>query len=385
MLKVRETFFRSESSSLLEEARERTSRIDRLFLLVVVLPTVLATVYFGFLASDVYVSESQFVVKSPDKPSVGGLGILLKSSGFSNAGGDEVYAAENYVGSRDALRELNRDGSVVRAFSRPDTSVFDRFNSFGTNGTFEDLYRFYRGKVSVRYDSATSIAQLSVKAFTPEEAHRFNRELLQAAENVINKLNNRGRTDLVEFAMREVREAELSDRTAALNLARFRNASGVVDPEQQAAAQLQTVSKLQDELIGARMQLLQLRAIAPENPQVPVLETRIAGLAREVDVQMGRAAGNRQSLSASAVQYQRLQLEKEFADRRLATAMTSLEEAQVEARRKQAYVERIAQPSLPDEAAEPARLRGILATLVVGLLAWGILKLLLAGVREHHG
>jgi BexC/CtrB/KpsE family polysaccharide export inner-membrane protein len=385
MLKVREAFFRSESSSLLESARERTSRIDKLFLLVVVLPTALATIYFGFLASDVYVSESQFVVKSPDKPSVGGLGLLLKSSGFSNAAGDEVYAAENYVGSRDALRELNKDGSVVRAFGRPDVSVFNRFNPFGRNGTFEDLYRFYRGKVSVRYDPATSIAHLSVKAFTPEDAFRFNRELLQASENVINRLNNRGRTDLVEFAMREVREAELADRTAALNLARFRNASGVVDPEQQAAAQLQTVSKLQDELIGARMQLLQLRSIAPDNPQIPVLETRIAGLAREVDVQMGRAAGNRQSLSASAVQYQRLQLDKEFADRRLATAMTALEDAQVEARRKQAYVERIAQPSLPDEAAEPERLRGILATLIVGLLAWGILKLLLAGVREHHG
>ncbi|MCH8617130.1 hypothetical protein LZ016_13615 [Sphingomonas sp. SM33] len=384
MLKVREAFFRAESSPLLASVREHSPNVDKLFLLVVVLPTILAGIYFGFIASNIYVSESQFVVKSPEKPAADGLGLLLKSSGFSNAG-DEVYAAENYVGSRDALRELNKNGAVARAFSRQHVSLFDRFNALGTNGTFEDLFRFYRSKVSIHYDSTTSIAKLSVKAFTPEDAFRFNRELLQLSENLINDLNERGRTDLVEFAMREVTQAEIADRRAALALASFRNASGIVDPEQQVAVQLQTVSKLQDELIGARMQLLQLRSIAPDNPQIPVLETRIAGLSREVDVQMGRAAGSRQSLSASAVQYQRLQLEKEFADKRLATAMTSLETAQVEARRKQAYVERISQPSLPDEATEPARLRGVLSTLIVGLLAWGILKLLLAGVREHHG
>jgi capsular polysaccharide transport system permease protein len=64
--------------------------------------------------------------------------------------------------------------------------------------------------------------------------------------------------------------------------------------------------------------------------------------------------------------------------------MSSLVDAQNEARRKQAYVERISRPNLPDEALEPRRLRGILATLVLGLVAWGILSMLLAGVREHQ-
>ena len=133
------------------------------------------------------------------------------------------------------------------------------------------------------------------------------------------------------------------------------------------------------------MQLLQLRAMAPENPQVPILQVRVAGLAREIDRQFGLVAGNRRSLSATAARYQRLQLDREFADKRLAAAMTSLQDARAESRRKQAYVERIAQPSLPDEAQEPRRLRGILATFVLGLVAWAILTMLLAGVREHHG
>ena len=360
------------------------SRVDRLFLLTVVAPTVLAILYFGLFASDVYVSESQFVVRSPDKPAASGLGVLLKSAGFSNAG-DEIFAAHEYVRSRDALKELNRSQAVAKAYGDRSISIFDRFNPLGLDGSFEDLYDYYRGKVRVDYATTSAITTLTVRAFSPMDAQRFNRQLLERSEELVNRLNTRGRSDLVRFATEEVVEAKIAAREAALSLARFRNASGILDPEKQATLQLQMVSKLQDELIGARTQLQQLRAIAPENPQIPILETRISSLSGEIDEQLGLVAGNRRSLSNSAAQYQRLELEREFADRRLAAAMNSLEEARNEARRKQAYVERIVQPSLPDEAKEPRRLRGIFATFVLGLVAWAILTMLIAGIREHHG
>jgi capsular polysaccharide transport system permease protein len=78
-----------------------------------------------------------------------------------------------------------------------------------------------------------------------------------------------------------------------------------------------------------------------------------------------------------------LELEREFADKRLAAALTSLQEARNESRRQQAYVERIVQPSFPDKAQQPRRLRGILATFMLSLVAYGILTMLLAGIREH--
>jgi capsular polysaccharide transport system permease protein len=384
MLKIRESFFKADRRTVPMKVRESLSKVDRLFLLTVALPTILATVYFGFLASDVYVSESQFVVRSPDKPASTGLGVLLKSTGFSNSG-DEVYAAQDYVHSRDALRALNKDSAVAQAYGNHRISVFDRFNPLGLSGSFENLYRFYQGKVGVAFDTTSSIATLSVRAFSPEDAYRFNRQLLELAEGLVNRLNTRGRNDVVQFAAHEVQDAQIAARNAAVSLAAYRNTHGVINPEEQAKAQLDMISKLQDELIGARVQLQQLQAMAPENPQVPLLKTRIGGLQHQIDEQMGRVAGGRRSLSQSAVQYERLELERQYADRRLAAAMNSLQDAEDEARRKQAYVERIAQPSLPDEAAEPRRLRGIFSTFVLGLIAWGILRLLLAGIREHHG
>ena len=358
-------------------------RISPLFLITVIAPTLIAVLYFGLLASDVYVSESRFVVRSPDKPATSGLGILLKSTGFSN-GGDEIFAAQDYVVSRDALQALDGNGAFERAYGNDGISIFDRFNSLGSGGTFEDLYKYYQKKVTVDHDTTSAITTLTVRAYTANDAQRFNEKLLEMAEATVNKLNERGRQDLIRFAQTEVDDAKEKARAAALALSAYRNREGVVDPEKQATVQLQMISKLQDELVATKTQLLQLRSFAPDNPQIEVLDTKVSGLSREIAEQLGRVAGSQKSLSSSAARYQRLALESQFSDKQLASAMASLQEAKNEARRKQAYVERIVQPNLPDAALEPKRSRGILATLIFGLIAWGVLSMLIAGIREHH-
>ena len=354
-----------------------------IFIATVLVPTAVATIYFGFLASDVYLSESRFVVRSPDKPASTGLGVLLKSAGFSNAG-DEIYAAQDYVVSRDALQALDRSAAFQRAYSDGNVSYLNRFGTFWTGTSFEDLYKYFQHKVTVEHDSSSSISTLVVRAYTPQAARRFNEQLLEMAEGTVNRLNERGRQDLIHFADEEVSEAKESARAAALALAQYRNREGIVDPEKQAAVQLQMISKLQDEVIATKTQLVQLRTFTRENPQIPVLATRVKELEAEIDTELGKVAGNQRSLAANVVRYQRLALETQFADKQLAAAMASLEEAKNEARRKQAYVERIVQPNLPDDALEPRRGRGILATFVIGLIAWGVLSMLLAGVREHQ-
>lgn len=357
--------------------------LGRLFWLTVLAPTMLASAYFGIFASDVYVSESRYVVRSPEKPQKAGLGMLLGSAGFG-AANEEVRAAQGFIESRDALRAINSDEFARQAWSKDSVSVFDRFDPLGWSGSFEELYRFYGGKVDAAYDAETGITVLTVRAFSADEAKTINSRLLQNAEKLVNQLNERGRNDLVRFAEQEVAEAKEQAAEAAQNLAAYRNRKGVIDPERQATVQLQMISKLQDELIGARMQLLQLTRAASQNPQIPLLKVRIAGLDQAIKQELGQVAGGDGSLSAAAAEYQRLQVQREFADQQLGLSLAALQDARNESRRQGAYVERVAQPSLPDEPLEPRRIRGILATLIVGLVAWGILTMLVAGVREHR-
>lgn len=353
-----------------------------LFLLVVVLPVLASVLYYGFLASDVYISESQFVIRSPQKPTQSPLGAILQTAGFSNAS-DEADAAQSYAVSRDALRALNRDGAFEKAYTRPSISIIDRFNPLGLHGSFERLYRYFQGKVSLGQDTATNTLVLQVKAYTPEDAYRFNRQILDLTEATVNRLNARGRSDLIQYAQSEVEIAKARSQTAALALASYRNRSRVVDPQLEAQAQLQMISGLQSQLIAARTELAQVQRYAPENPRIPVLQTQIGTIEAEIQKETGKVTGGRNSLAGNTVQYQRLTLESDFADKQLAAALSSLEQAKDDARRKQAYVERIVESNLPDSPLEPRRLRGIFATLVLSLIAYGILRMLLAGVKEH--
>jgi len=352
-----------------------------LLVATVVVPTFLSVIYYS-LKSDVYTSESRYVVQSSEKPQTVGLSGLFKAGGFSNAS-EQAFAANDYITSRDALNTLDQKGIVSAAYSRPDTFFLDRYNPFDRSGGKERLFKFYEDMVAPKYDPGSGITTLEVKAFTPQDAQRINKELLSQAETLVNRMNERGRKDVIGYANQELEEAKGRARQAALALSKFRNQEGVVDPEQQASVQLQMVSKLQDEMIAAKTQLVQLRALTPQNPQIEPLQTRISELNREIGAQLGQLAGNQKSLAATTVQFQRLQLESQLADKELAAAISSLQEARNEARRKRAYIERIVEPNLPDNRSEPKRIRGVLNIFVVGIIVWAIMSMVLAGVREH--
>ncbi|WP_428332726.1 hypothetical protein [Novosphingobium sp.] len=353
-----------------------------LFHLCVTIPTLIALVYFGLLASDVYISESSFIVRSPNKPESSGFGVLLKTVGFSNSG-DEIYAANDYLASREALRALNRNGAVALSYGSHQVSMFDRFDPLGYRGSFETLYRYVGKKIAVQYDSSTAITTLTVRAFNAQDARRFNEQLLELAETQVNTLNDRARTDLVAVAQREVDRSRAEARQFAVALAAYRDKAGLVDPEKQAGAQVQMVSKMQDELIAAQIQLRQVQEMAPRSSEIEPLQARVAGLQQAIGAQTQRAAGGNGSLSSAAAEYQRRAFDEQFGEKQLAAALGALEEARLDSQHKQAYVERIVTPAVPDEAIEPNRLRGVLATFVMGLIVWGIASMMLASLRDH--
>jgi capsular polysaccharide transport system permease protein len=354
----------------------------KLFWLTVVIPTFIAIIYFGFIAADVYISEARFVVRSPERQTATPLGQLLKGSGFVRSQ-DDSYTVQDYILSRDALQALNNNLNLRAAYAKGD--LLSRFPGLDWDDSFENMHRYYQKMVGVQLDSVSSIVTVTVRAFSAEEAQKINQQLLEMSEALINQLNERARQDMIRFAANEVAEAEKKAKLAALTLARYRDEKGVIDPEKQSAIPLQQVAKLQDELIAAKAQLAQLQLLTKDNPQIPVLKQRIQMLETEIEIESARVAGmGGRSLASKAAEFQRLALEKEFADKQLASALVSLEQARNEAQRQQLYLERIAQPSLPDAAMEPKRLRNVLATFIVSMIIWGILTLLIAGVKEHN-
>jgi capsular polysaccharide transport system permease protein len=358
-------------------------RFNTIFVCTVLLPTVLAILYFGPIASDVYISESRFVVRNPQRQAVtSGIGALLQGTGFSRSQ-DDTYSVHDYVLSRDALHELDQQLAVRKSYSAPDIDFLGRFPGVWVDESFEAFYRHYRKYIVIEYDTVSSITTLYVRAYTAEDARKINDLLLQMGERLVNNLNTRSRQDLIQVAQKEVQAAEERSKTAAVALSGYRGRQSLFDPDRQSNLQLQGVAKLQEELLGAEAQLAQLRLLSPENPQIPSLKSRIEALRKTIAAEGSKVAGADGSFTSKSTVYDRLLLEKTFAERQLGAALASLETARNEAQRKQLYLERLVQPNLPDKALEPRRLRNVFTVLLLGMILWGVVSLVVASVKEH--
>ncbi len=357
---------------------------NRLFTAVVVIPTLLSAIYFGLIASDVYISESQFVIRSPkNTASLTGIGAFLQSAGFARSA-DDTYTVHAYMRSRDAIAGLNQNDALSTHYSGKKIDMLSRFNSMGMSGTAEDFFHYFQKYLSIDLDTASSITTLKIRAFSPDEAQRVNDQLLQMGENLINQLNARGRQDLISYAQTEVQQSEQRAIEAAKALNDYRIRNNIFDAKQQAQIQAQLITKLQDQLIAIKTQLAQVQAVTPDNPQIPALKARERSVQKEINVQMAKVLGGGESIANKTGDFERLTLESKLAEQHLGTAITALNNANAEAQKKQLYLERIVQPNKPDVALEPQRWHNVIASFVLSLIVFGILKLLLSSIREHQ-
>ena len=353
-----------------------------LFWLTVILPTAFSTVYFGVVASDIYISESSFVVRSPkNQASLTGFGALLQGSGFSRSQ-DDSYTVQEYMRSRTALEQLQQE-LPVKSFYDSQGDILSRFNGFKLNDSQEAFFRYFKDRLSIDLDSISGIATLRVRAFKPEEGQQINQKLLNLGEELINRLNERARKDTLEYAEQAVENAEKNVNDTAEALSKYRIKNKIFDLPAQSGVQLSLISTLKSELIRVETQLAQLVSITPDNPQVPALEMRQKSLRKEIEQQSKNLSGSNNSIATQTAEYQRLVLANELAQQQLTAAMTSLQNTRGEADRQQLYLEVINKPSQPDWALEPHRLYNILATFIIGLMLYGVLSLLIASIREH--
>jgi capsular polysaccharide transport system permease protein len=355
-----------------------------LLLVTVLLPSLFSFVYFGFVASNIYTSESRFVVRSPQRQqSSSVLGSILSGSIFARSQ-DEAYAVHNYILSRNALTQLDKSLNLRKSFSSDGNDLLSRFPAPWGDDSFESLHRFYQSRIDIVYDTASGITTLKTASHNPELAKLMNDQLLAISERLVNDISERGRADLVRYAVSEVQQAQLRAKEVSVAVAAFRSQRTVFDPEKQANLQIQQLSKLQDELITTKTQLAQIKSLSPENPQIPVLQGRSNLLQTEINNETSRVMGRGDaSLAGKASDYERLSFDKVFADRQLASALLSLESARNEGLRKSLYLETIVNAIVPDQASEPKRLRSIALVFAFSLLVYAVLSLIVAGIREH--
>jgi len=362
-------------------------RRHTLAVLTVIVPAICATFYYGFIASDIYVSEAHFIVRSKSTTSrMGGLSdtSILQPLSTMSASNDDTQAVNKYFSSRDVMERLIRDASLLELLSRPEADFIARFPGLWSRSTHEALFERFDDFVFTYPDSSTGISTLSVYAFRPEDARQIALALLIYGEELINRLNDRARSDSIAFARQLLAEAEKQVRGTQQLLTDFRTREGILDPVRQGAAIIELIAKMNGEVAELKAELEEVRANSPSSPKIAATKARIRALELQIEEQRPLLAGGDGSLAPKVAEYEKLTLELELAVKLFSSSLLSFEDAIKDSEQQRLYLERVVEPNLPDFPLYPKRMRSILNIFAFSVCIYWILKTLGSVVLEHE-
>ncbi|MCF8468315.1 MAG: hypothetical protein K9G33_13010 [Sneathiella sp.] len=353
------------------------------FILFVALPIIFGTAYYGFVATDRYVSNAQLTVRSAQGGTANILGGLIGAVGGGYASASEAYIVQDYIKSRDMVDELQKSLDIRSTYSNPKADYLSRLSAEATN---EELYQYFLDHIAVDYDSGTQIIDVEVQAYSADDAQMIAQMIVLLCDNLVNNIAQKSREDSLKFAKFELERAENRVEAARLKLSDFRRKYGELDPVGSAAAASGIVFSIEAEIARSQTELSTLQSyLRDDSAQVNAAKSRIKALKKQLAIERQRVAGPQDegTFIPLLAEYEKLKIEDEFAKQAYASTGAALELARAEASRKHIYLVAFVQPSLPDEATEPDRPRMILTIIVCSLLIYGLFSLLSAAIREH--
>ena len=354
----------------------------------VVLPTLLASIYYGLIAANQFAVETRFAVRGAN--SSGGSGLLGVFTGMSGSGSTvtDSYILIDFMQSREMLDKLEAKIGIRRMYSRPEADYLSRFDASLSS---EEFLKYWRTMIKAGFDSSSQIVAVEVRAFTAEDAKLVAAAILELNEELINELSARARKDAVTHAEQEVKRMEDRLKATRTALRAFRDIQQEFDPLKNAESRFAIVSQLEQELSKSKTRLANLRSfMSADAPSVTVLESEIKAMERQVEeerAKLGKGTEAEQrgqeSLGSLVASFEELLVEREFSEKAYVSALASLERARVEADRQQRYLASVVRPTLPQEALYPKRILAIASFFFFALVLWALGVLVVYAVRDH--
>jgi len=355
-----------------------------LFFWVVIAPTILATVYFTFIAADRYVSESIVTVRqSGDTTSsvLSGLGVVL--GGLNTPSREESLYLKEYIRSLDMLKHLDAKLSLRKAYESEKLDLLYRLY----RGTSQEWFLwYYRNRVEAHFDDVTGLLSIRTEGFDPGVAQAINREILAQSERFVNEISHRLAREQMAFAEGELRKGGDRLQTAKGQLLAFQNKHNVFDPLAQAQAAAALTTQLEAEIVRKETALKTMLGFMQESA-APVVELR-----NEINALKAQTAKEQQKvtsekggrLNAIAAEFHNLTLEAGFAEGAYKATLAAVETTRIDASRKLKSLVVIQSPAKPEIAIYPQRIYNLVTLLVALTLLYGILLLVIATIQDHR-
>lgn len=347
----------------------------------VVVPTMIALLYFALISVDRYQTEAKFVVRTPLSSAATQLGGLMQGSKFVRSS-DEAYIVHAYLQSHVAVRELAQSMPLLDILSKSDFDIFWRYPPLLWAPSAQRLHRHFQRFINVQFDQSTGISTLHVQAFDPKDAADIASTLLTNAERLVNRLNTRMLEDAVRNSSSEMASALARAVKSHGELTDFRVRTETIDPLRISKSMQQNIGELSLDAAKLRAQISELRKSSPSSAQIQPLLLRERAIEEQIRDQQHRMAGGLASLAPKVAEYERLSVFREFAERSLGSAMLEMEVARTDAIRQKLYLEQVASPAVADHPKYPYRIAYIIAVALLGLAVHSVIISLFGKRRQ---
>ncbi len=356
------------------------------FVLIVFLPSLMVGAYLVTRAEDQYASTLGFVVRKEETSSaVELLGGLTQLSGASSSDTDIL---NEFIQSQQLVLQVDAKLNLREIYSRYYET--DPVFSFDPAGTVEDLVEYWSRMVKIYYDPGSGLIELQVNAFAPDEAQAIATAIFEYSAAMINQLSAIAREDTTRYTREELALSIERLKGAREALAQFRSRTRIVDPEADLQVRMGLLSNLQQQLAAALIEGdLLIQTTREGDPRIGKAERRIEVIRDRITEERNKftiGGDNRVGEEYINVlsEFERLSVDREFAERAYLAALTAFDAAQAEAQRTSLYLAAYITPTLPEKALYPQRIT--IGGLTTGflLLIWAVGVLIYYSVKDRR-
>lgn len=355
------------------------------FVLLVFLPCVFGTGYLFTRAADQYASTVAFSVRKEDVASpiemFGGI------AGFGASGSSDADILNGFIASQEIVRALDDQLGLAELYSKPES---DPVFAYRRDGSIEDLHDYWRRMVRVIYDPGTGLIEVRSLAFDAEDARAIAAGVFAESARLVEELSQIAQEDTTEFARTELARSVERMREARARLTEFRSTTQIVDPNADVQGQMGLLSMLEQQLAEALIDADLLReSTRAADSRLKQADRRIAVIeARIADERSKLGFGGRGGVGADYAmllgEFERLAVDRQFAEEAYTVALAAFDAAQAEARRKSRYLAAHIRPTLAETPQYPRRFMLLFMMCFFLTAVWAVGVLVFYSLRDRR-
>ena len=356
----------------------------RLKLGLIALPMLLAGIYYSFIASDRYVSESIVAVRSASVVPTAFGGSISAGTGMGLLAWEDTLYLLDYIHSDGLLRELEPNMKLRQHFEAPRADIFFRLWPASSHESFR---RYFESRVELKFNDLNGLLTIRSQGFDPATAVKINRAILESSERFVNDFSHRVAREQMRFSQAEAETAATRLQVAKAKVVEFQTVNKILDPIAQQSAANALTAELQATVARIEADLKnKLSFMQPDAPAVVTLRDQLTAYRSQLESEKARTTSSQSGdrLGPLNVEFSNLQLQAAFAEDAYKSANAALEAARIEAARKLKSLVIVEPPSTPETAEYPARLYNLLTLLALCIIVYSVVRLTVAAIQEHQ-